>query len=152
MTALRRALVRLRLLAPDGQDRADRILGRRGERAAARHLRGRRYRILGRNVRVPFGEADLVALDPDKRTIVIIEVKTRKVDRLVAPGQRRTTPLPELNVDRDKQRKLRSIARYLAKANRWTSRPIRIDVIAIDWPPQGKPELRHHQGGVFQAS
>ncbi|MBI4601734.1 MAG: YraN family protein, partial [Planctomycetes bacterium] len=48
-------------------------LGRRGERAAARHLRRQGLRILARNVREGRGEIDLVALDG--ATLVFVEVK-----------------------------------------------------------------------------
>ena len=47
-------------------------LGRRGERAAARLLRSQGYRVLARNARVPMGEADLVCLAPDGKTVVVV--------------------------------------------------------------------------------
>ena len=50
-------------------------LGRRGERIAAARLRREGYRILARNVRNRFGEIDLVAEAPDRRTVVVVEVK-----------------------------------------------------------------------------
>ena len=86
----------LRRLA--GQHR--RILGRRGERRAARFLRRRGYRILHRNLTIGRDEADLVALDPDGRTIVIVEVKTRSSDYLA----------PEVKINRDKQYRLARLA------------------------------------------
>jgi putative endonuclease len=49
--------------------------GARGERAAARYLRKRGYRILAMNFRVPGGEADIVA-EKDE-LLVVVEVKTR---------------------------------------------------------------------------
>lgn len=113
-------------------------LGRRGEDAAARLLQAKGYRLLGRNVRTRAGEADLVCLDPDGRTIVIVEVKTRQA----APA--RSAPRPEASVHRRKQRRLRSVARLLSRANGWTDRPVRIDVVAVDWPRDGgKPTVRH---------
>ena len=45
-------------------------IGRRGERIAARWLRKHRYRVIGRNVHVGVGEADIVCLAPDRRTLV----------------------------------------------------------------------------------
>ena len=51
-------------------------LGQRGEEAAARYLRRKRYKILARSHRFRLGELDLVALDG--RTIVFVEVKTRE--------------------------------------------------------------------------
>lgn len=122
-----------------------RRLGRRGERAAASFLRRAGYRILGRNVRVRIGEADIVCEAPDRRTIVIVEVKTRS--RGAGKSAKSESMLPEQSVHQHKRRKLYSIARLLARANGWTDRPVRIDVVAIEWPAAGgRPTLRHHTG------
>jgi putative endonuclease len=117
-------------------------LGRAGEHEAAALLNGKGYTIIGRNVVCPAGEADLVCVAPDGRGIVIVEVKTRR------PGARRVRP--EASVHARKQRKLRAVARYLAKANGWSGRPVRIDVVAVDWPssPGAIPVARHHPGAV----
>ncbi|MBX3357141.1 MAG: YraN family protein [Phycisphaeraceae bacterium] len=127
---------------PETPAAAERRLGRAGERAAARLLRRSGYRILARNVRVPMGEADIVCVAPDRRTIVVVEVKTRRT----IPG--RIQPPPEANIHAHKRRKLLSVARHLAAANRWNDRPVRIDVVAVEWPARGKPILRHHIAAV----
>jgi putative endonuclease len=54
-------------------NRAER--GRAGEDAAAALLEAHGYRIVGRNVRLPGGEIDIIARDGD--TIVFVEVKAR---------------------------------------------------------------------------
>ena len=51
-------------------------IGGRGEAVAARWLQQRGYIIIQRNWRSRLGEIDLIAID--KRTLVFIEVKTRK--------------------------------------------------------------------------
>src|SRR3972149_6172367 len=51
-------------------------LGQRGERAAGRYLRRLGYKIVARGEHGPLGELDLVAVDG--RTIVFVEVKTRR--------------------------------------------------------------------------
>jgi putative endonuclease len=137
--ALRRALGRMR--AP----RTDKELGAAGERRAARLLRRGGYGILGRNVRLAIGEADIVCLAPDRSTIVVVEVKTRRRGTgLSVLGE--TVP-PEASVHSEKRRKLRSIAAALARANKWEGRAIRIDVVAIEWHSDGsEPTMRHHQG------
>lgn len=118
-----------------------RSLGRRGERAAAGLLKKAGYRVLLRNARVPMGEADLVCLAPDRRTVVIVEVKTR----LCADGVAETIP-PEVNITAHKRTKLAQIARHLAKANGWHDRPVRVDVVAVEWPRKGsRPVMRHHE-------
>lgn len=120
-----------------------RDLGRRGERLAERTLRRRGYRLLARNARVPVGEADLVMLAPDGVTRVVVEVKTRLVVQADAHA-----PPPEAAVHAAKQRKLLAVARHLRRANGWTNLPIRIDVVAVDWPPIGSPEVRHFENAV----
>ena len=55
-----------------------RLLGDRGERLVERYLRRQGMTIVGRQVRVGGGELDLVAVE--RRTIVFVEVKTRRSD------------------------------------------------------------------------
>lgn len=134
-------------IAGAGRPRTDRDLGRAGERAAARLLKRSGYRILGRNVRLRIGEADLVCLAPDRATLVVVEVKTRRrgADRSVL-GE--IMP-PEASVHQHKRAKLAAVARALVRANGWEGRTVRIDVVAIEWPDRGgKPTLRHHPGAV----
>lgn len=133
-------------------------LGRRGERLAARFLRRARYRILARNARTPVGEADLICEDPDGRTIVFVEVKTRALRAVRsfepdAPARgpaaaHDPTPRPEAGVTARKRRKLLAVARDLARRRGWDRRPLRIDVIAVELPPEGRPIIRHHRGAV----
>jgi putative endonuclease len=52
-----------------------RTLGGRGEDMAVRFLKGKGYRIIGRNFRCPAGEIDIIARDGG--TLVFVEVKTR---------------------------------------------------------------------------
>ena len=118
--------------------RAPEPLGRRGERLAAKWLRQRGYRILERNLPVADDEADLVALDPDGTTIVIVEVKTRAEE----------LPSPEASITRTKQFRMARLASRLQRKNGYQDRPFRFDAIAIVWPAAsgGEPVLRHHSG------
>lgn len=118
-------------------------LGRAGERLAARHLRKKGYRLLDRNAKIAQGEADLICLAPDERTIVFVEVKTRAID----PAQGPSIP-PEANIHAHKRRKLVEVARALSARRGWTGRPLRIDVIAVEWRPAGDHVLRHHEHAV----
>jgi putative endonuclease len=143
VSLLLRILQRLGLRRPPS---ARDPLGPAGERAAAKLLRRAGYRILARNVRVHGGEADLVCLAPDRRMIVIVEVKARR------RGASEVSDLvpPEAAIHADKRRNLARIARTLAQINRWEDRPLRIDVVAVEWPadPRAKPTLRHWIGAV----
>ncbi len=116
-------------------------LGQRGEEAAARYLRRRRYKILARGHRFRLGELDLVALDG--RTIVFVEVKTRESAEVGHPSEA---------VDHDKQRKLTQMALSFLKRHRLLEYPTRFDVIAITWPPGGRRPTIEHVPNAFEAA
>ena len=52
-------------------------LGNFGENIACEYLEGKKYKILERNYRKPWGEIDIIAKAKDK-TLVFVEVKTMK--------------------------------------------------------------------------
>lgn len=68
------------------KDLRKKILGRKGEDLTAKYLKKRGYKLLERNFRTPFGEADIVALSPDGYTC-FVEVKTRETDGFGAPSE-----------------------------------------------------------------
>ena len=110
-----------------------RLLGDRGERAAARFLKQRGYRILAKQHRDQFGEIDIIALDKD--VIVFVEVKTR---RTADQGQ------PFEAVDRRKQQRLTQLALAWLKRKRRLHQSARFDVVSVLWPEdQAKPEIQH---------
>jgi Holliday junction resolvase-like predicted endonuclease len=122
-------------------------LGRAGERFAERFLRRAGYRLVERNVvvrGVHGGEADLICVAPDRRTVVFVEVKTR----LVHEATGRPTYDPEVNIDARKRRAMLRAARAIAARRGWRDRPLRIDVIAVEWARRGNHALRHHVGAV----
>lgn len=125
----------LRIEPPRG-----RALGAAGERAAARFLKRAGYRLVARNVEVKGGEADLICVAPDRRTIVFVEVKTR----LAHESTGRPTYNPEVNIDARKRGTMLRAARTIAKRRGWTDRPLRIDVVAVEWSSDGRHVIRHH--------
>jgi len=94
-------------------------LGISGEELAADHLRGLGYGIVGRDVKTPIGQLDLVARDG--RTLVFVEVKTRSGTGF---------GLPEEAVGTHKIRKLRQLALYYLKRHPHPG-PLRFDVVGI---------------------
>lgn len=109
-------------------------LGERGEDFAARYLRRKGYRIVGRRVAVARGDIDLVAIDGD--TVVIVEVKTRSSD--LAGG-------PAAAVDEAKQRQLHKLALIYLKQHGLLQYPARFDVVALVWPEgQRRPQVKHY--------
>ncbi|MFZ5447703.1 MAG: YraN family protein [Thermodesulfobacteriota bacterium] len=95
-------------------------LGDAGEDLAAAALKKQGYKILERNYLTPLGEIDLIARQG--KTLVIIEVKTRKSTRFGTPQEA---------VSIAKQAKLRRLADYYLKEKRLTGVPLRFDVVAI---------------------
>ena len=104
----------------------NKILGERGETAAADRLREMGYEILDRNVRTPFGELDLIAAQ--KETTVFVEVKTRRS---------RTHGLPEEAVTARKKNRLLESAQYYLQQRGLLETPWRIDVVAVEYGPAG---------------
>lgn len=101
-------------------------MGRKGERIAARLLRWKGYKILEKNYKTPFGEADIIA---KKRGIYcFVEVKTRTSDLCGAPIEA---------VDERKKERYRKIANlYLLRLGEEVT--CRFDVVSIT---DGKAEL-----------
>ena len=106
-------------------------LGDRGENVAARYLRNQGYRIIERNVRSEAGEIDIVARDG--RVLVFVEVKTRAYD----------DPTPEDAVNADKQRRLTRAAKAFLTRYGTPQPPARFDVVAVLWPTNQDPIIRH---------
>jgi putative endonuclease len=95
-------------------------LGVAGERAAESFLRRRGYTIVERNYRCALGEIDLVALDG--RTVVFIEVKTRR-GAVVQAAFDAVSPR--------KQRQIVRAAEHYLAARRLQDRDVRFDVVAV---------------------
>src|SRR5438552_19127433 len=92
------------------------VLGEEGERAAARFLEARGYRILERNYRTRRGEIDLIA--EDGRMLVFVEVKVRLDDRFGGPAAA---------ITRAKQARIARLAQQYLVWRRVGDRPCRVD-------------------------
>ena len=121
--------------------------GRLGEQIAARYLRDRGWRLLGRNWRPGpgsglRGELDLVALEPSSghdAVLVALEIKTR---RGLAVGT------PAGAVTPTKLAHLRALAGRWAETHRppGTAPGLRIDVVSVLLRAGAPAQLRHHRG------
>jgi len=116
----------------------------RGEREAERFLKRRGCRLLGRNVRTPVGEIDLLFEDSDRKTVIVVEVKSR----MAHPGEERR---PERSITQEKGRKLAALASGVSKLPRFKGRPVRIDVVAVEFAFSGKTEVRHYRNAIDAA-
>jgi putative endonuclease len=112
-------------------------LGRRAEALVAERLEQACWRIVDRNVRLPSGELDIVALDGG--TLVFVEVKAGRVGATVGPE------LPAHAVGRRKQLKLRRLAREWIAEGRGPSgvAGYRFDVVGVRFGPDGLADIDH---------
>lgn len=96
------------------------LLGQKGEDIAVDFLEGSGYKVLDRNFRCRNGEIDIIALDG--KSIVFVEVKTRKRDNFGSP---------KFAVDWRKQKQLVRVALTYLKHKRLMDKPARFDVVGI---------------------
>ncbi|MEZ6070380.1 MAG: YraN family protein [Pirellulales bacterium] len=116
-------------------------LGRRGERAAVRYLKARGYRIVARGRRAGFVEIDIVAVDG--RTVVFVEVKTRRSDQAGEPAEA---------VDPQRQQRMTRAALAFLKFHDLMECAARFDVVAVHWPEGSRrPEIQHIEN-AFEAA
>jgi len=90
---------------PDSpQDVHKKVLGRKGEKLVEEYLKKQGCKILKRNFRTPFGEADLIVEDKDE--VAFVEVKTRTSDKYGLPAEA---------VGKTKRERYRQIAKFYRK-------------------------------------
>lgn len=95
-------------------------LGDFGEQLAAEILTKRGYTIIGRQVRTPYGEIDLIAEAPSE--VLFVEVKTRKTTQYGTP---------EESITKVKREHLARSVEYYLQTNHLQSKKFRVDAIAI---------------------
>ena len=111
--------------------------GRRGEEKAAQYLLESGWEILERNWRCREGEADIIALDRETDSLVVVEVKSRS-------GTGYGSPLETITYA--KARRLRQLAAIYARRSRVGARLLRVDAIGLLWPRHGDCHLIHARG------
>lgn len=107
-----------------------------------RELRRRGYRVVDRNVRAAGGEADVVCVTRDDRTVVVVEVKSRVVGR-EGPEREGVRPVvkrrvrPEASVTEVKRRALRRVGEGVVRSRGLVGRGLRVDVVAVEFEKRG---------------
>lgn len=102
--------------------------GTLGEKLAKDFLKKRGYHILETNYRYPEGEVDIIARQKD--CLVFVEVRTKKS---LAFGS------PEESITRTKRERLRAAAARYRQTHNHLPPLWRIDVVAVELDPKGKP-------------
>jgi putative endonuclease len=107
----------------------NRMVGKIGETIAQGHLRRNGYAVIGKNLRTPFGELDIVA----KRNgiIVFVEVKTRLTDSLGPPY---------ISVTRNKLRHIVMSSMAYLKQHGLSGCDWRVDIISVKLSSGFRPE------------
>ncbi|MFM8272398.1 MAG: YraN family protein [Gemmata sp.] len=121
-----------------------RWFGRRSERAAARHLRRLRFRLIAFNVSDAAGELDILAIDG--QTLVVVEVRSTSSARPDAINE------TAASVDARKQKKITdATARFLARRGLLGKIAVRYDVLVIAWPDHVREPAVHHIRHAFES-
>jgi putative endonuclease len=113
----------------------NREIGIWGEEVATAWLSERKYEILARNVRTPYGEIDIVAQQGD--ITIFVEVKTLVASRNF---------FPEHNITARKREHMIAAAEHYAaehEVDHW-----QIDVIAIEGTPPEKPLITYFENAI----
>ncbi len=105
---------------------APQMLGRTGERLALEHYERLGFTLLERNLRSRAGELDLIVAD--RKTIVFVEVKTRRSGGLD----------PLLAITPAKIHRLRSLAAIWLAAHPQRHPELRFDAVAVQIDASGK--------------
>lgn len=110
-------------------------IGKWGEEVATEHLVQRGYEIIGRNVRTPYGEIDVIAKQGD--ITIFIEVKTRTSNKM---------GLPEESITPKKQEHMIACAEHYAMEN--STDHWQIDVISIEGKPGAEPKITYFENAI----
>lgn len=111
------------------------MVGRWGEDRAVEYLISKGHMLIGRNVRTPYGEIDIITTLQD--VTIFVEVKTLTASRNFQPEHNVTA--------RKREHMLACAAEYAAEngIDHW-----QIDVIAIEGQPEKEITLTHFENAV----
>ena len=110
-------------------------IGKWGEENAEDYLVHKGFEIIGRNVRTPYGEIDIVAKQDD--ITIFVEVKTRTSNKM---------GLPEESITSKKREHMIACAEHYAMENeidRW-----QIDVISVEGKLGSEPIITYFENAI----
>ena len=106
-------------------------LGVIGEELANQYLRRRGYQMLFRNYRTTVGEIDLIARD--RKTIVFVEVRTRRSDVAGTPAE---------SITYRKRTQIIRNAKFFLHRYGMDEALCRFDVVTVLFPEKGEPDVQ----------
>lgn len=109
-------------------------LGRWGEDVAARYMEEQGWYVRHRDWHDGHKDLDLVCVDADDTTIVVVEVKTRRTAEYGRPAEA---------VDLEKRRNMIRCADHYVRAFKKENRNLRFDIISIVGTPETGCEIEH---------
>lgn len=101
------------------QDFRNKVLGRKAEELTAKYLKKHGYKIVERNYKTPFGEADIIAFK--NGYYCFVEVKARESDAFGLPSEA---------VNERKRERYRKIALYFCMTKKCEV-PCRFDISSV---------------------
>jgi len=107
-------------------------LGKAGEEVALKYLKRKKFKIIKKGFRLYKGEIDVIAYD--RKTLVFVEVKTRRSSSF---------GLPEESVTTAKQRQIKKIAQGFMAFNNLENVECRFDVISLIFNKSDGYSIRH---------
>jgi putative endonuclease len=111
-------------------------LAAKGEELAAQILTDQGYEIIERNYRYGHGEIDIIAIDPDSKCTVFVEVKSRGN---LEYGE------PEYAITKAKQKQVRKVAELYLFEKEIKELDCRFDVFAILFEDSNNPVVHHYE-------
>jgi putative endonuclease len=110
-------------------------IGKWGEEIASEYLTQKGCEVLGRNVRTPYGEIDIIAKQAE--IFIFVEVKTRTSNKM---------GLPEESITARKREHMIACAEHYAvehEIDHW-----QIDVISIEVKPETEPVITYFENAI----
>lgn len=106
-------------------------LGKAGENLAVIHLKNSGYDILDRNVRTPYSEVDIIAIEKD--TLVFVEVKTRSNKKYGYPVEA---------IGKKKIIRLKNAIKHYSEKHKELPKLLRIDAVSIIVSKDCAPDIQ----------
>jgi putative endonuclease len=114
--------------------------GDEGEDLTAKLLISKGYEIVERNYRSGKGEIDIIAIDPETKYLVFVEVKSR---RNLEFGE------PEYAITKSKIRQVKKIAEAYLYEKEISEIDCRFDVVTILFRSEIKPIVNHYKNAFM---